>query len=56
MYNSKPSFGEPAKPAATAAERKDMQRPAFIKASKALAGADEAIRRQGFVLLQSIAK
>jgi hypothetical protein len=56
MYNSKPSFGEPAKPAATAAERKDMQRPAFIKASKALAGADDAIHHQGFVLLQSIAK
>jgi hypothetical protein len=55
-YNSKPSFGEPAKPVATAAERKDMQRPAFIKASKALAEADETIRREGFVLLQKIAK
>jgi hypothetical protein len=56
MYNSRPSFGEPAKPAATAAERKDMQRPAFIKASKTLAEADGVIRHEGFVLLQSIAK
>jgi hypothetical protein len=56
MYNSKASYGEPARPAATAAERKDMQRPAFIKASKALADADGVIRHEGFVLLQSIAK
>jgi hypothetical protein len=56
MYNSKVSYGEPAGPAATAAERKDMQRPAFIKASKALAEADGVIRHEGFVLLQSIAK
>jgi hypothetical protein len=56
MYNSRPSYGEPARPALSAAERKEMQRPAFIKASKELAEADEAIRRQGFLLLQSIAK
>jgi hypothetical protein len=56
MYNNKPSFGGPAKPAATAAERKDMQRPAFIKASKSLSEADGVIRHEGFVLLQSIAK
>jgi hypothetical protein len=58
MYNSRPSYGEPAMPVATAAERKDMQRPAFIKASKALAQAeaDDVIRRECFVLLQSIAK
>jgi hypothetical protein len=55
-YNSKGSFGEPAAPAATAAERKNMQRPAFIKASKTLAQADGIIRHEGFLLLQSIAK
>ena len=56
MYNSGPSFGEPAKPAATVAERKDMQRPEFIKASKTLAEANGVIRHEGFVLLQKIAK
>jgi hypothetical protein len=56
MYNSKASFGEPALPAATAAERKDMQRPAFIKARKTLAEADDIIRHEGFVLLQALAK
>jgi hypothetical protein len=54
FYSS--SYGESTAPAATAAERKDMQRPAFIKASKALAEADGVIRHEGFVLLQSIAK
>jgi hypothetical protein len=56
MYNSRPSYGEPPRPAATPAERKDMQRPAFVKASKALAEADGIIRHEAFVLLQSIAK
>jgi hypothetical protein len=56
MYNSKASYGEPTGPAATPAERKDMQRPAFIKASKELAAADGVIRHEGFVLLQAIAK
>lgn len=55
-YNSKGSFGEPPAPAATATERKDMQRPAFIKASQNLAAADDSIRHEGFLLLQSIAK
>jgi hypothetical protein len=56
MYNSRASYGEPNGPAASAAERKDMQRPAFLKASKELAAADGVIRHEGFVLLQSIAK
>lgn len=56
MYNSKASFAEPNGPVATAAERKDMQRPAFVKASKALAEADGAIGHEGFVLLQAIAR
>jgi hypothetical protein len=65
MYNSKVSYGEqagpggpggPTGPAPNAAERQDMQRPAFIKASKALADANGVIRHEGFVLLQSIAK
>ena len=56
MYNSKPSIGQPIAPLATAAERKDMQRPAYIKANKALAEAQSVLRHEGFVLLQSIAK
>lgn len=56
MYNSRASYGEPTAPVGTAAERKDMQRPAFIKASKELAAADGVIRHEGFVLLQAIAK
>jgi hypothetical protein len=56
MYNRKASYGEPPMPAATSAERKDMQRPAFIKASKALAEAEGIIHHEAFVLLQSIAK
>jgi hypothetical protein len=62
MYNNKVSYagqtgpGGLAGPAPTAAERKDMQRPAFIKASKELAEAEGVIRHEGFVLLQSIAK
>ncbi|WP_426176967.1 hypothetical protein [Massilia sp. TWR1-2-2] len=56
MYNSGPSMREQRAPVATAAERKDMQRAAFIKASKALAEAQSAIRHEGFLLLQAIAK
>ncbi|MES2760283.1 MAG: hypothetical protein V4693_23150 [Pseudomonadota bacterium] len=56
MYNSRPSIGAPVAPVATAAERKDMQRPAFVKASKELAAAQSIIRHEGFVLLQAIAK
>ena len=56
MYNSKGGYGEPATPSLTAAERKDMQRPEFIKAQKALADADDTIRHEGFLLLQQIAK
>ncbi|HEU4372610.1 MAG TPA: hypothetical protein VFS02_03925 [Telluria sp.] len=37
MYNSR----------ASTAQRKDMQRPAFIQASKELAAADSAIRHEG---------
>ena len=56
MYNTAATYGEPPPPAATADERKAMQRPEFIKARKALADADATIRHEGFVLLQSIAK
>ncbi len=56
MHNHKAGFGEPAAPVATADERKDMQRPAFIKASKEIAQANDAIHHEGFVLLQTIAK
>ncbi len=59
MYNSRTSYAGaagPAAPTATEAERKDMQRPAFIKANKALTEAAPIIRHEGFVLLQAIAK
>ena len=56
MYNSKGGYGEPAAPSLTAAERKDMQRPEFLKAQKALAEADDTVRHEGFLLLQQIAK
>jgi hypothetical protein len=56
MYNSKGWYGEPPTPATTAIERKDMERPEYQKASKELAAADDAIRHEAFVLLQSILK
>lgn len=56
LYNSKGGYGEQATPAATTAGRKDMQRPEYIKASKELAAADNAIRHEAFMLLQSINK
>lgn len=57
-YNSGASFsfGPPQAPKATAAESKEMKRPAFIKANKEFAAAEEPIRRQGFQLLQQIVK
>jgi hypothetical protein len=56
MYNSSGGYGEQAMPKATPDERKDMQRPEFIKANKALADVDATIRHEGFVLLQAISK
>ena len=43
MYNSKGSYGEPSAPPATPAERKDMQRPEFIKAIAERHGATLAL-------------
>lgn len=56
MYNTGGTFGEPDTKASIAAAKKDMQRPEYIKASKELAAADDAIRHEAFVLLQSINK
>lgn len=55
-YNSRPMIGDSTGPAASAAERKDMKRPAFIKAKKELDAADDKIRHEVFVLLQAISK
>lgn len=57
-YNSGASFsfGPPQAPKKTPAETKEMKRPAFIKANKEFAAAEEPIRRQGFQLLQQIVK
>ncbi len=58
-YNSGASFsfgGPPPAPKKSAAEAKDMKRPAFVKALKEYEAAEEPIRRQGFQLLQQIVK
>ena len=56
MYNSAGTFGEPLTAAEKTAERNDLKSPAYLKASKELAAADEAIRHEAFVLLQAINK
>lgn len=53
-YNSSASLGGAWRPAPTAAERADMNRPAFIKAKKELEQADQQIRYEGFLLMQAI--
>ena len=56
-YNSGPGMlGAPQMPTATAAEKKDMKRPAYVKASKELAAAEAAISHESFVLLSAIIK
>jgi hypothetical protein len=56
MYNSAGTFGDPLTPAEKAAEKADYKRPEYIKANAELAIADDAIRHEAFVLLQSIIK
>lgn len=53
-YNSGATFGGRGAPVPSAAERKDMSRPAFIKAKKEFDAADAAIHHEGFMLLQAI--
>ena len=55
-YNSGPSMmmGQEAK--LTPAEKKELKRPEYVKASKALAEAEPAIEHETFVLLQAIIK
>lgn len=55
-YNTRPMIGNSTGPAASAAERKEMKRPQFIKAKKELDAADDKIRHEVFVLLQAISK
>ena len=55
-YNGGPSMmmGQEAK--LSPAEKKDLKRPDYVKASKALAEAEPAIEHETFVLLQAIIK
>lgn len=52
-YNSGPSYG-PQSPSASPSERKELARPAYVKAQKAFDAAEPAIRHEAFVLLQAI--
>ncbi len=58
MYNSGVvmEMGAPAAKAVSAAEKKEMKRPEYVKAKKELEAADSAIRHETFVLLQAISK
>lgn len=59
MYNSSgglQGMGMGGAKAAGAAEKKEMKRPEFAKAKKALADAEGAIDHEAFVLLQAISK
>jgi hypothetical protein len=53
-YNSRASFGGGGGPVPTAAERKDMARPEFIKAKKEFDEAEQSIRHEGFLLMGAI--
>ncbi len=54
-YNSGPGMlGQ--EPKLTPAEKKELKRPEYLKASKALAEAEPAIEHETFVLLQAIIK
>jgi hypothetical protein len=53
-YNSRASLGGGGGPVPTAAERKDMARPEFIKAKKEFDGAEQYIRHEGFLLMGAI--
>ncbi len=54
-YNSGPSFGDNT-PVPTAAERKELKRPEYVKANKAFMEAENGIRHEAFLLLQAISK
>lgn len=51
MYNSGLSFGEPAAPQATAAEKVELKKPSYIKASKEMDVQRSATRHEVFVLV-----
>lgn len=56
MYNSSASYSGAGGPVPTAAERKELNNPAYLKAKKELDAADDIIRSEAFKLLQSISK
>ena len=56
MYNSTGGLQGLGAAKPTAAESKDMQRPAFIKANREVQEADAKIRHEAFVLMQAISK
>ena len=59
MYNSSggmQGMGLGEAKAASVAEKKEMQRPEYVKAKQELASADSAIQHEAFVLLQAISK
>lgn len=55
-YNSGPSMMMGQEPKVTPTEKKELKRPEYVKASKALAEAEPAIEHETFVLLQAIIK
>jgi hypothetical protein len=59
MYNSgggMQGMGLGGEPKMSAADKKEMKRPEYVKAKKELAEADSAINHEAFVLLQAISK
>ena len=55
-YNSGPSMMMGQETTLSPAEKKELKRPEYVKASKALAEAEPAIEHETFVLLQAIIK
>ena len=56
MYNSSASYSGAGGPVPSAAERKELSSPAYVKAKKELDAADDLIRSEAFKLLQAISK
>ncbi len=55
-YNGGPGMLGAQLPTPTAAEKKELKRPQYVKASKELAAAEPAIEHESFVLLSAIMK
>ena len=59
MYNSRggmQGMGMGGEPKTTAAEKKELKRPEYLKAKKELDAAESAINHEAFILLQAISK